>query len=141
MATISKNQKLLLKIDIPQKDFAKIGVIKTANFKINDQLYTTNQLNGRVVSYGKNTPTGSPFIPFYFEIDNKGNFISGSVIEVFLQTGTKSALTIPLSSLVEEQGIFYTYVQTEGESFQKRELKIGSSDGLNVEVLSGISVG
>jgi multidrug efflux pump subunit AcrA (membrane-fusion protein) len=48
---------------------------------------------------------------------------------------------IPVSALVEEQGIFYVYVQTEGESFQKRELKLGANDGQKVQVLSGLSEG
>jgi multidrug efflux pump subunit AcrA (membrane-fusion protein) len=38
-------------------------------------------------------------------------------------------------------GIFYAYVQTEGESFEKRELKLGASDGEMVEVISGIVAG
>ena len=46
-----------------------------------------------------------------------------------------------MSSLIEEQGLLYVYVQTGGESFQKREVKIGAGDGMNVEVLSGIESG
>ncbi|MBK6819498.1 MAG: hypothetical protein IPG85_07825 [Bacteroidetes bacterium] len=45
---------------------------------------------------------------------------------------------IPATALIEEQGIFYVYVQTEGESFQKRELKLGANDGIKVQVLSGL---
>jgi multidrug efflux pump subunit AcrA (membrane-fusion protein) len=61
---------------------------------------------------------------------------------VFLKTTTiKNALVIPYSALIEEQGVFYAYVQTAGESFQKRELKLGISDGLLVQVLSGLSEG
>ena len=52
-----------------------------------------------------------------------------------------NALVIPASALVEEQGIFYVYVQTEGESFQKREIKTGANDGEKVQVLSGLSEG
>ena len=33
------------------------------------------------------------------------------------------------------------YVQTEGESFQKREVKLGASDGINVQLLSGVNEG
>jgi multidrug efflux pump subunit AcrA (membrane-fusion protein) len=48
---------------------------------------------------------------------------------------------IPVSALLEEQGVFFAYVQTEGESFQKRELKLGASDGEWVHILSGITEG
>ena len=143
LATISKNKKLLLRADVSQRYFPKLASFTAANFKTADggQVFSTRELNGRVVSTGKSAGAGSPFLPIHFEIDNAGSFIPGSVVEVFLQSGTKPALVIPTSALLEEQGIFYAYVQTEGESFQKRELKIGASDGMNVQVLSGIVEG
>ncbi len=143
LATISKNKGLLLRADVSQKYFPKLASFTAANFKTADggQVFSTRNLNGRVVSTGKSAVEGSPFLPIHFEIDNVGNFVPGSVVEVFLQSGSKPALVVPISSLLEEQGIFYAYVQTEGESFQKRELKIGASDGLNVQVLSGIAEG
>ena len=143
LATISKSKRLLLRADISQKYFPKLASFTAANFKTADggQVFSTRNLNGRVVSTGKSAEAGSPFLPIHFEIDNVGNFIPGSVVEVFLQSGSKPALVIPISALLEEQGIFYAYVQTEGESFQKRELKLGASDGMNVQVLSGIAEG
>ncbi len=143
LATISKSKRLLLRVDLSQKYFPKLASFTAANFKTADggQVFSTRNLNGRVVSTGKSVEAGSPFLPIHFEIDNMGNFIPGSVVEVFLQSDLKPALVIPMSALLEEQGIFYAYVQMEGESFQKRELKIGASDGLNVQVLSGITEG
>ncbi|MFN7015133.1 MAG: efflux RND transporter periplasmic adaptor subunit, partial [Bacteroidia bacterium] len=96
-------------------------------------------LNGRIVSYGKSASASTPFIPVTFEINNEGQLISGSIIEIYLKSSPiADALVVPVSALIEEQGIFYVYVQTGGESFQKREVKLGASDGLNVQVLSGI---
>jgi membrane fusion protein, heavy metal efflux system len=61
---------------------------------------------------------------------------------VYLMTSSiTDALVVPSSALVEEQGVFYLYVQTGGESFQKREVKTGVSDGINVQILSGVSEG
>ena len=68
--------------------------------------------------------------------------LSGSFVQVYLFSDViREALVVPVSSLIEEQGMFYVYVQTGGESFQKREVKIGAGDGRNVEVLSGIESG
>jgi multidrug efflux pump subunit AcrA (membrane-fusion protein) len=52
-----------------------------------------------------------------------------------------NALVVPIISLVEEQGDFYVYVQLEGESFEKRLVKLGSNDGKKVQILSGINPG
>ena len=60
---------------------------------------------------------------------------------MFLQAASQPALVVPVTALLEEQGVFYVYVQTEGESFQKREVKIGAADGLRVQILSGIAEG
>lgn len=144
LAIISKNERLLLQANVSQKYFGKLSSISSANFKSIEQntIYSTEDLNGRLISFGKSASTNSPFIPITFEIDNSGNLIPGSVMEVYLKsTSIPNALLAPVSSLIEEQGVFYVYVQTGGESFQKREVKIGESDGKNVQLLSGVSEG
>ncbi len=144
LAAISKNKKLILQANVSQKYFNKLSAITSANFKTtdNDKIYSTQELNGKVIFYGKSASANSPFIPVTFEIDNTGNIISGSVAEVYLKSfPIPDALVIPVSSLIEEQGNFFVYVQTNGESFQKREVKLAATDGINVQVLSGITEG
>ncbi len=141
IAIVSQNRKLILKAEVPQKYFSKLNSISSANFKTayDDKVYSTDSLNGKLISYGKNTNDNAYYIPVYFEIDNKGEIISGSFIEIYLKTNViKDALIIPYSALLEEQGNYYAYVQTSGEGFQKRELKLGVTDGIYVQVLSGI---
>jgi membrane fusion protein, heavy metal efflux system len=144
LAVVSKNKKLILQANISQKYFSKLPTISSANFKPigSEQVFDTEMLNGKVISYGKSTTVNSAFLPVTFEIDNIGNLISGSAAEVFLKSSPiPYALVIPVSALMEEQGNFYVYVQLGGESFQKREIKIGASDGENVQVLSGVIEG
>lgn len=144
LATISKNKKLVLQANVSQKYFGKLAAITSANFKTpeSEVVYSTEELNGKIISYGKSAVTNSPFIPITFEIDNSKNLIPGSVVEIFLKSfPIPDALVIPASSLIEEQGNFFVYVQTGGESFQKREIKLGASDGINVQLLSGVAAG
>jgi RND family efflux transporter MFP subunit len=144
LAVVSKNKKLILQASVSQKYFSKLPTISSANFKPigSEEVFDTKMLNGKIVSYGKSTSANSAFLPITFEIDNIGNLISGSATEVFLKSSAiPNALVIPVSALMEEQGNFYVYVQLGGESFQKREIKIGVSDGENVQVLSGIKEG
>lgn len=141
LATISKNKRLLVQANVSQNYFSRLSSITSANFKTpqSDVVYNTTAFNGRIVSYGKSASASTPFIPVTFEIDNAGQLVSGSIIEIYLKSSTiADALVVPISALIEEQGIFYVYVQIGGESFQKREVKLGASDGLNVQVLSGI---
>jgi RND family efflux transporter MFP subunit len=144
LAVITKNQRIVLKADVSLKDADKIKSIHEANFTLvqTKQQFNTNQLNGKLMATGKTIAANSPFVPVYFQIDAIPNLLPGSFAEVFLKTNPiENALVIPVSALVEEQGSFYVYVQTEGESFQKRELKLGANDGQKVQVFSGVAEG
>ena len=143
LATLAQINKLLLHTDVSQKYFSKLDAIESANFKTTDadQLYNTRELNGRVLSYGRHVESHSPFVPLILEIDNPGDLIPGSVVETYLLASETSALVVPESALLEEQGLFYVFVQIDGEHFQKREVKLGASNGLQVEVLSGLIEG
>ncbi len=144
MATISKNQRLLLQANISQKYFSYLPVITSSNFKIagSEKVYNNQALNGRVVSYGRNTEAGAAFVPILFEIDNRINIIPGSAVEFYLRSSPiPNALIIPISALLDEQGNYFVYVQTGGESFDKREIQVGTSDGENIQVLSGLAEG
>jgi len=144
IASVSQNRKLILKAELSQKYFSKLSSISSANFRTvyHDKVYSTDSLNGKLVSYGRSLNNDNYYIPVYFEMDNNGEIIPGSFAEVYLKTNLiKDALVIPHSALIEEQGNYFAYVQTSGEGFQKRELKIGADDGMNVQVLAGIKEG
>ncbi|MEI6680091.1 MAG: efflux RND transporter periplasmic adaptor subunit [Mariniphaga sp.] len=144
IASVSQNKRLVLKADVSQKYFSKLPTIVSANFKTayDNKTYNIESLNGHLLSYGKSNDSGTSFIPVTFSFDNKGEVVPGSLVEVFLKLQLfDGAIVIPVSALIEEQGTFYAYVQTAGESFVKRELKLGGTDGINVQVLSGLAEG
>jgi membrane fusion protein, heavy metal efflux system len=59
-----------------------------------------------------------------------------------LKTGkNEHALVVPLSSIIEEQGQYFVFVQTGGESFMKRQVEICNSDGVYIEIKSGLELG
>lgn len=144
LATVSQNRRLMLKAEVSQKYFSQLSSIITANFKTlyDNKTYSIDVLNGRLLSFGKSNDASTLLIPVTFSFDNKGDILPGSLVDVYLKLKPNAhALTIPLSALIEEQGVFYAYVQTAGESFEKRELSLGGSDGFNIRVLSGIKEG
>lgn len=144
LASISQNKKLLLQANVSQKYFNQLPTITASNFKVagNETVFNTQDLNGRVVSYGRNVTPGAGFVPLMFEVDNKNGLFPGSIVEFYLKSATiPNAIVIPISALIEEQGNFYVYVQTGGESFEKREVKIGENNGEKVQVFSGLTEG
>jgi multidrug efflux pump subunit AcrA (membrane-fusion protein) len=53
----------------------------------------------------------------------------------------RGALALPLRSIISDGGIDTVYVQLEGESFERRIVRLGVRDGHSVEVISGVSAG
>ncbi|MBK7335000.1 MAG: efflux RND transporter periplasmic adaptor subunit [Saprospirales bacterium] len=142
LAVLSENKRLSLRVDLSPTVYQKAGAIASANFKFADgKLYSLQELNGRLVSIGKSAEQ-TMFIPVFFEVDNRQGIFPGAYVEAFLQTNAQTrALVIPLSAILEEQGNYYCYIQTAGESFEKREIRPGGNDGKEVEVLSGVREG
>lgn len=142
LLSVSKNKTLILKAGVPQKFASISGAVKSANIRIPgiDKTYTLEQLNGKVVSHGRNTDADNYLIPVSLQIDNMGDFIPGGFVEVYLKTITNyNALIVPNTSLLEEQGSFFVFVQVTPELFEKMEVTVGPSDGLLSEIIKGLN--
>jgi RND family efflux transporter MFP subunit len=144
IVTISQNKRLQLRAEVSEKYFKDLKSIVSANFKpaYEDKLYKLSDLNGRMVSFGKTSNQQSFYIPVIFEFDNVGDIISGSFIEVYLLSAAReNVLTVPLSAITEEQGLYFVYLQLNDEEYKKQEVTLGYDDGERVLVLSGLDAG
>ncbi|MDA3953276.1 MAG: efflux RND transporter periplasmic adaptor subunit [Bacteroidales bacterium] len=141
--SVANNDKLIVKAEVQQKDYPLLSSIVSANIKssTNKKIYSLDELNGKLLSFGKNIEEDEGYlIPVNFQIENNNEFLSGSFVEVFIKTKTnQKALIVSNNALIEEYGNFFLFVQLTPELFEKREVKIGVSDGLNTEIIMGIS--
>lgn len=141
IATVSQNKTLVIQAEVQQKYSPVLSSVHSANIQTiyNNQLYSLEDLNGKILSYGKSANPDNFMVPVNIQIDNTGNFIPGSFADIYLKTiSNGEALTIPNTALIEQQGVHFVYVQINPELFEKREIKTGISDGFLTEVLSGI---
>jgi len=78
-----------------------------------------------------------------FEVPNgDGQFRVGQSLDVFLEsTRRSSALYVPREAVLYEDGQPIAYAVVGGETFQKRYLEVGITDGNRVEVTAGLSEG
>lgn len=144
LLSISQNKKLILRADLSERNYKALPTIRTANFKTpyDNKIYELPQLNGRMVSYGKSSSNNSFYIPVTFEFDNKGDIIPGAFVEVYLlSTPIEKALVLPITSLTEEQGAYFVYIQLDEDGYKKQEVQIGANNGKDVQILSGIKAG
>ncbi len=144
LAMVSQNRRLVLKADVSPRYSSELPGVVSASFRTlyNNEVHDIKELGGRLVSFGKTADNYTFYTPVFFEFDNRGEIVPGSFAEVYLKLASNpSALAIPLTSLTDEAGTLYLYVQNDGELFEKREVKTGENDGRNVVILSGISEG
>jgi RND family efflux transporter MFP subunit len=141
LVAVSKNKSLLLRADVRTKYAALLPRLSSASIVSPDKskVYDLTELNGKILSFGKSINTDNYLIPINIRIDAKPEFITGGFVDIYLKTRSENpAMTIPVSALIEEQSVYFVFVQLSPETFEKREVTIGVSDGIRTEILSGL---
>ena len=144
LATVAQNKRLQLRADVPQRYYNELPSITSANFvtSYDDQVYELAQMNGKLLSYGRNAGETSYFVPVTFDFDNRAAIVPGSSVDVYLLGKTRNdVISIPMKSLTEEQGLFFVYRRLCENDFEKVEVKLGANNGSRVEILSGVKPG
>ena len=145
VAIVTQTHRLQLRAEVSERDYALLTKISSANFRpsYTDKVYKMSELNGRLVAYGKTAADeASYYIPVTFEFDNVGDIVPGAFADVYLLTSLEpDVLSVPVSALTEEQGLYYVYVQVCAEEFMKRGVQLGRRDGERVEILHGLHGG
>ena len=144
LATVSQNRRLQLRADLPQRYYRELRSIKTANIvdPATGESYRLADCGGRLLSVGRIADSGSTLIPVTFEFDNRNDMPQGAIVEAYLVGAPiAEALVVPVTAVTEAQGLYYVYVQLDAECYERREVKLGASDGERVQLLSGIEAG
>ena len=144
LVSITQNRRLFLRADVSEKYYASLPAITSANFctPYNNKVYALQDLNGRLLSYGKTSGESSYYIPVTFEFDNRGDVVPGSFVEIYLLARPmEGVISVPHSALTEEQGSFYVYLQLDEECYRKQLVTLGTDNGQRVQVLNGLKAG
>ena len=134
-----ENQRLMLTAMVSQRYLKELQGISDVNIQVGDQIMNLADLNGEILSVGKSISQNNHLLPVVFEVDLHDDLLSGGFTNVFIKTNGDEALIIPETALTEEQGVYFVYVQVTPEMFEKRQVKVGSSDGKYRAINSGIS--
>lgn len=141
IATVIRSGELVIKAEVQQRHSHLLPELSTANITSQDgQTYTLEQLNGSILSWAKNSGVQSHLLPVHLKISNLPGWYTGTLLDVFLKTSdTKPSMVVPNTALIEEQGNYFVFVQLHPESFEKREIFIGKTDGIHTEILRGLN--
>ena len=141
LACVIAKSKLHLVAKVSQKYLNDLPDIKSATFLLTGEsdLFDTETLNGKLLSYGKAIPADSYYLPVTFEIDYDKNLIPGSFAKIYLKSKkTENCIVVPKSALIEEQGNYFVFVEEGHDQFHKHAVQLGRDDGENVVITEGI---
>jgi RND family efflux transporter MFP subunit len=141
---IADMSKMWLNIHVPAAERTAIQNPEAAVFYVqgNEKMYGMDEVNGRLLSLGKQVDPQTRTLSIIYEIDNKEGLQSGLFVTAEIDTDQKeNVLAIPESALIEEEGSYVVYVHVAGESFEKRAITTGIKNRGWVEVISGLEDG
>ncbi|MGN0054615.1 MAG: efflux RND transporter periplasmic adaptor subunit [Bacteroides sp.] len=144
LVSITQNRRLFLRADVSERYYGALRTIGSAHFRTpyDEQVYALDELNGRLLSYGKSSDGNGYYVPVTFEFDNKGEILPGAFVEIFLlSTPMEQVLSVPRTALTEEQGSFFVYLQLDEEGYKKQRVTLGADDGQRVQICSGLHAG
>jgi len=151
--------RLWLELRVPESDVAKLSspsgaVFQVAGAAANES--TGNEAtsieivpgkNGRLVAVGGMVDAVTRTVPVVFEFSPGarplpiGMAVQAQVFAAGAREVVANPVAIPASSVLDEGGLSVVFVQLGGESFERRQVRLGAREGDWVEVLDGLTPG
>ena len=143
LATLQRDGELQLFCEVSVRHAQALRNLADVNIELNDgTCYSLAQADGRIVGIGRGIQNDCNMIPVTVMTKNLKGVVPGNVVNMYLIAPTdESAIVVPRSALVEEMGRFFVFVQHTPIMFEKRLVTVGTNDGKNVQILSGVSEG
>ena len=143
---IVDRSRLWLELRVPESEAARLANPGGAAFKVAGMdagVEIVAGRNGQLVAVGGVVDAATRTVPVVFEF-TPGELalpIGMAVQAQVFAGGVREAIAIPASSVLDEGGLSVVFVMTGGESFERRQVRLGARDGDWVEVLDGLTPG
>ncbi|MHB0975550.1 MAG: efflux RND transporter periplasmic adaptor subunit, partial [Thiobacillus sp.] len=144
---IADRGKLWLELRVPESEAARLAGPSGAAFKVAGEERSIEIIpgkNGRLVAVGGVVDAATRTVPVVFEFSPPGDRLLPIGMAVKAQIfagGARETVAIPASSVLDEGGLSVVFVMTGGESFERRQVRLGAREGDWVEVLDGLTPG
>lgn len=135
--------RLWLEVRVPEANIGELLEPAGVWFQVEGFERTFEASAERLVAMGGVVEKATRTVPLIFEVNNPERTLRvGMFARAHVLTGApRSAAALPVQSIISDAGIDTVYVQAEGESFERRIVRLGVRDRQYVEVLSGVRPG
>lgn len=144
VASIGSAQRLTLRADVPQRYYNRLASFTGATIRMpgSDDAVDIRDLHGQRVASATGGAARAGYTPIYFTVNNNGTLVPGSGVEVFLQAEPREGvIVVPVGAVTEQQGQYFVYVKVDKEGYNKIPVTLGDSNGMLVEIKSGLKPG
>jgi RND family efflux transporter MFP subunit len=139
--TITDPSRVWVRLHAPAEHADRLGAVRGGTFTVDggDRLYRAD----RVASVGTAIDEDTRTLPVRLAAGNpNGTLTIGQRAHARLFVGApQSGVAIPTAAIQTEDGRPVAYVQTGGESFERRPLRLGPTDGPTTLVETGVQPG
>lgn len=139
--TIVDPRTAWLRVQVPASAAGSIPSGAQATFTVqgSDLVHET----ARLVSVGTVLDPATRTVPVVFQVAEAGSlFTFGQLAQAAVPVGgTVDGVVIPNTSIVDDNGTPVAYVQAGGETFERRVLTLGETDGTRTHIAAGIRPG
>ena len=142
LATIQSDGIANITAELPLRYAGQLDNIKDVNIELSSgKVISMKEHGGNVVAVGK-AANACNMLPVTISAGSVEGLVSGSIVNIYIVSESHDpVVAVPRTALVEEMGNFFVFVQNNPISFEKREVKTGAGDGINVQILNGIHAG
>lgn len=143
---IADTGQLWLEARVPESELGRLGTPSGAAFAV-EGFGRTFEIepgrNGKLVAAGALIDAATRTVPVIFEFANPdGTLRLGMTAKAQVFSGDAAeAVLAPASAVQDESGTQAVYVQTGGESFERRIVQTGPRDGDRIAIAAGVEPG
>ncbi len=143
---IADARAMWLELRVPESEATRASAPSGATFQVEgiDQSFeVVTGKNARLIGAGALVDSTTRTVPVLFEIATPHPGLKiGMAVKARVFVGqTQPGLAVPANAVVDESGVAVVFVQTGGESFQRRPVRTGARDGDWIQILDGLEPG
>lgn len=135
--------RLWLEAHVPEADAGRLDTLLGAWFEVDGGFGPVDVGPDALVGSSHRIDPATETMAVVYSVANpEGRMPLGSFARVYLVTGEPvRATAVPVTAVVDDNGQDVVFVQVEGESFERRVVRLGIRDRGFVEVVSGLRAG
>ncbi len=143
LGRVVQRRRLWLELAVPEAYLGRLRSVEGVAFQAPGQPQERTLDRAALLSVGAAVDPAARTLPVRFALDNSDlTLFAGATVQAHLHIDAPRPVTaVPTSALIDDAGVQVVYVQTGGESFERRPVKLGIRAGGLVEIQEGVAPG